>query len=205
MKRALDVIFAALAIVILSPLLLASCLAVFVSDGRPVIFRQERIGKDRKRFRICKFRTMKKGVGDIAKKDLQNYEACLIRGGNLLRRMSLDELPQLFNIVGGTMSFVGPRPLIPQETEIDRLRAEAGVYKVRPGVTGLAQVSGRDNLSDAEKAAYDAEYVRTQSLVNDLKIICKTVRVVLRRENMTQNTEKKAKKHLEAEFSGETL
>ena len=190
MKRVLDIVFGTAAIVALSPLMLALCLAVFVSDGRPVIFRQERIGKDRKHFRICKFRTMKKGVGDVAKKDLRNYEACLIRGGSFLRRTSLDELPQLFNIVGGTMSFVGPRPLIPQEREIDRLRAQMGVYRVRPGVTGLAQVSGRDNLSDAEKAAYDAEYVRTQSLVNDLKILGKTVRVVLRRENMTQDTDK---------------
>ena len=190
MKRALDIIFGTAAIVILSPLLLAICLAVFVSDGSPVIFRQERIGKDRKRFRICKFRTMKKGVGDVAKKDLHNYADCLIRGGHFLRRTSLDELPQLFNIVGGTMSFVGPRPLIPQEEEIDRLRAQMGVYTARPGVTGLAQVSGRDNLSDAEKAAYDAEYVRTQSLRNDLKILMRTVRVVLRHENMTQNSDK---------------
>lgn len=190
MKRTLDIIFGTVAIVCLSPLLAVICLAVFASDGSPVIFRQERIGKDRRRFRICKFRTMKKGVGDVAKKDLQNYKECLIRGGNFLRRTSLDELPQLFNIVGGSMSFVGPRPLIPQEEEIDRLRAEMGVYAVRPGVTGLAQVSGRDNLSDAEKAAYDAEYVRTQSLHNDLKILFKTVRVVLRRENMTQDADK---------------
>lgn len=190
MKRALDIVFGTAAIVCLSPLLLAICLAVFVSDGSPVIFRQERIGRDRRRFRICKFRTMKKDVGDVAKKDLQNYEACLIRGGSFLRRTSLDELPQLFNIVGGTMSFVGPRPLIPQEREIDRLREEMGVYRVRPGVTGLAQVSGRDNLSDAEKAAFDAEYVRTQSLRTDLAILRKTVRVVLRRENMTQDTDK---------------
>lgn len=189
MKRALDVIFGTAAIIGLSPLLLALSLAVFVSDGSPVIFRQERIGRDGKRFRICKFRTMKKDVGDVAKKDLQNYSACLIRGGHFLRRTSLDELPQLFNIVGGTMSFVGPRPLIPQETEIDRLRRESGVYAVRPGVTGLAQVSGRDNLSDEEKAAFDAEYVRTQSLSGDLKILLKTVRVVLRRENMTQDTD----------------
>ena len=190
MKRALDILFGTVAIVCLSPLLAAICLAVFVSDGSPVIFRQERIGKDRRRFRICKFRTMKKGVGDVAKKDLQNYADCLIRGGHFLRRTSLDELPQLFNIVGGTMSFVGPRPLIPQEEEIDRLRAEQGVYAVRPGVTGLAQISGRDNLSDAEKAAYDAEYVRTQSLHGDLKILWKTVRVVLRRENMAQESDK---------------
>ena len=190
MKRALDIVFGTVAIVCLSPLLLAICLAVFVSDGAPVIFRQERIGRNRAIFRICKFRTMKKDVGDVAKKDLQNYEQCLIRGGSFLRRTSLDELPQLFNIVGGSMSFVGPRPLIPQEREIDRLRGELGVYSVRPGVTGLAQVSGRDNLSDEEKAAYDAEYVRTQSLRSDLRILCKTVRVVLRRENMTQDTEK---------------
>ncbi|MBQ7543261.1 MAG: sugar transferase [Clostridia bacterium] len=190
MKRVLDVIFSIAAIVILSPLLLLLSAAVLIADGAPVIFRQERIGRGGKRFLICKFRTMKKGVGNVSKKDLQDYESCLIRCGSFLRRTSLDELPQLFNILGGTMSFVGPRPLIPEESEIDEMRSAAGVYSVRPGVTGLAQVSGRDNLSNEEKTAYDSEYVRTQSLRLDLKILCKTVGVVLRRENMTQDSGK---------------
>ena len=190
MKRFSDVCFGTAAIILLSPLLLALSLVVLLSDGFPIIFRQERIGRDGRRFRICKFRTMKKGVGDVAKKELTNYEDCLIRCGSFLRRTSLDELPQLFNIVGGTMSFVGPRPLIPQEREIDEMRRKAGVYAVRPGVTGLAQINGRDNLSDAEKTAYDAEYVRTQSLWGDVRILWRTVGVVLRRENMTQDVGK---------------
>ena len=190
MKRFLDVVLGTAAIIVLSPLLLVLSLVVLFSDGFPVIFRQERIGRGGKRFRICKFRTMKKDVGDVAKKDLRDYESCLIRCGSFLRRTSLDELPQLFNIVGGSMSFVGPRPLIPQEREIDEMRRAAGVYSVRPGVTGLAQINGRDNLSNEEKTAYDTEYVRTQSLRTDLRILLRTVGVVLRRENMTQDTKK---------------
>ena len=190
MKRFLDVVFGTVAIIVLSPLLLALSLIVLLSDGFPVIFRQERIGRGGRRFRICKFRTMKKGVGNVAKKDLQNYGDCLIRGGSFLRRTSLDELPQLFNILGGSMSFVGPRPLIPEEREIDEMRRAAGIYAVRPGVTGLAQINGRDNLSNEEKTAYDLEYVRTQSLRLDLRILLRTVGVVLRRENMAQDAEK---------------
>lgn len=190
MKRFLDVVFGTVAIIVLSPLLLALSLVVLCSDGFPVIFRQERIGRYGRHFRICKFRTMKKDVGNVAKKDLQDYDSCVIRYGNFLRRTSLDELPQLFNIVGGSMSFVGPRPLIPAEREIDEMRRKAGIYAVRPGVTGLAQVNGRDNLSDEEKTAYDLEYVRTQSLGTDLRILLRTVGVVLRRENVSQDTEK---------------
>ena len=187
----LDFVFAAAALIVLSPLLALLCLFVLISDGCPVLFRQKRVGKDNKLFTIYKLRTMKKDTVNVAKKDLENYDACLIRGGHFLRRTSLDELPQLFNILNGTMSFVGPRPLIPEEEGIRQMRLEAGVYSVRPGVTGLAQVSGRDSLPDEEKAAFDKQYVDERSLWLDIKILCRTVVVVLTRRGMTQKQKNK--------------
>ncbi len=193
LKRIFDIVFAAAALIVLSPLLAVLCLFVLISDGSPVLFRQKRVGKGNRLFTIYKLRTMKKGTVNVAKKDLENYDACLIPGGHFLRRTSLDELPQLFNILNGTMSFVGPRPLIPEEEEIRRMRLEAGVYRVRPGVTGLAQVSGRDTITDEEKAAYDKQYVDEQSLLLDLKILCRTVGVVLTRRGMTQKQNPKGR------------
>ena len=112
------------------------------------------------------------------------------QSGRFLRKTSLDELPQLFNILSGSMSFVGPRPLIPEEKEIRTLRREYGVYSVRPGMTGLAQVNGRDKLSIEEKALFDKEYVDKQSLWLDIKIMFKTVKVVLCREGISEGGEK---------------
>ena len=178
-----------MAIVLLSPLLLALSVLIFCVDGAPVIFTQKRVGRDNGLFTICKFRTMKKGVGNVAKRDLQNYEDSLIPCGKFLRRTSLDELPQLFNIVKGDMSFVGPRPLIPEEARIREMRREAGVYTVRPGVTGLAQVSGRDCITDEEKTAFDKQYVEHHNLWADFRILCKTVAVVLTHKGMGRDAE----------------
>ena len=189
LKRFLDILFGCAAIVLLSPLLLALSLLILCMDGGPVIFRQKRVGKDNALFTICKFRTMKKGVGNVGKRELQNYEECLIPCGKFLRRTSLDELPQLFNIVTGDMSFVGPRPLIPEEDNIRRMRLEAGVYAVRPGVTGLAQINGRDHISDEEKTAYDKQYVEHHNLWIDFKILCRTVAVVLTHRGMGRDAE----------------
>lgn len=189
LKRILDIVFGVLALVLFSPLLLTISLLILCSDGMPVIFRQQRVGQDNRLFTIYKFRTMKKGVGNIAKRELPDYEQCLIRGGKFLRRTSLDELPQLLNIVAGDMSFVGPRPLIPEETEIRQMRLDAGVYAVRPGVTGLAQVSGRDTISDEEKTAFDKQYVEHHNLWVDFKILCKTVAVVLTHRGMGRDAE----------------
>ncbi|MCR5485096.1 MAG: sugar transferase [Clostridiales bacterium] len=175
----------ALALIILSPLLLIISLAVLFTDGAPVIFKQARVGKNDSLFYIYKFRTMKTGTRNVAKKDLDEYKSCITPVGRILRKTSLDELPQLLNIIKGEMSFVGPRPLIPEEAHIRELRREYGVYSVLPGVTGWAQVKGRDNFSDEEKAGYDREYVERQSLAFDIKIVFMTVGVVLTHKNMS--------------------
>ena len=189
MKRFFDIVLGCAAIVLLSPLLLALSVLIFCTDGAPVIFTQKRVGRDNQLFTICKFRTMKKGVGNIAKREMDNYEENLISCGKFLRRTSLDELPQLFNIVAGDMSFVGPRPLIPEEDTIRQMRLEAGVYAVRPGVTGLAQVNGRDNITDEEKTAFDKQYVEHHNLWIDFKILLQTVSVVLTHRGMGRDAE----------------
>lgn len=186
MKRFFDILFSFLALIILSPLLLIIAVVVLADSGAPVLFKQDRVGKDNKLFKIYKFRTMKYGTRDVATEQLVESEDRITKSGKLLRKTSLDELPQLINILKGDMSFVGPRPLIPQEDEIRTVRAENGVFVVRPGMTGLAQVNGRDELGIEEKVRFDREYVENQSLLLDIKIIFKTVGVVLRHEGIKE-------------------
>lgn len=189
MKRFLDFTFATLSIIILLPVFAVISLLILVTDGRPVLFVQDRVGKDNKLFKIRKFRSMKNGTRNVAKDDLHEYDSQVTPIGRILRKTSLDELPQLFNIVEGTMSFVGPRPLIPEEDEIRQMRLEANVYSVSPGVTGWAQVKGRDFVSNEEKTAYDKEYISRKSLLFDFKIMLMTVAVVLTKKNLSKNSE----------------
>lgn len=179
MKRLFDIIFSIVAIVILALPMAVIAIIILATDGRPVVFRQERVGLGNKTFRIRKFRSMKVGTKNVATKDLKNSDDCITPIGKVLRKTSLDELPQLINILEGTMSFVGPRPLIPQEEHIRKMRAERNVYSVRPGVTGLAQVNGRDLVTEEQKVNWDAEYVQNRSMLLDIKIMFKTVAVVL--------------------------
>lgn len=151
-----------------------------------MLFKQDRVGKDNKLFKIYKFRTMKYGTRDVATEQLVESEERITKSGKFLRKTSLDELPQLINILKGDMSFVGPRPLIPQEDEIRTVRAENGVFVARPGMTGLAQVNGRDELGIEEKVRFDREYVENQNILLDIKIIFKTVGVVLRHEGIKE-------------------
>jgi len=178
MKRAFDVIMSILALLLLSPLLAVVSLVVFLDDGAPVVFKQNRVGKDNILFKVYKFRTMRRETKNTSQSELRG-EDCLTRSGKLLRSLSLDELPQLLNILAGQMSFVGPRPLIPEEEEIRRLRLAAGVYAVLPGLTGWAQVNGRANVSDEEKVALDQEYIEKKSFWLDMKILAKTFVQVL--------------------------
>ncbi len=189
MKRIFDFTASLLLLILLSPVFLLVSLLILIDSGFPVIFRQYRVGKDNKLFYVYKFRTMKKNTRNAATADLAEAESCITKSGRILRKTSIDELPQLFNILIGDMSFVGPRPLIPEEKEIRKLRAEYGVFSVKPGMTGLAQVNGRDMLSIEEKALFDKEYVEKQSFWFDIKILFKTVLVVLKRENISEGSE----------------
>jgi O-antigen biosynthesis protein WbqP len=189
MKRFFDFTVSLLLIILLSPLFVIIGIIVLIDDGGPVVFKQYRVKKDNKLFFIYKFRTMKNNTRNTSTVDLTEAEFQITKSGRFLRKTSLDELPQLFNVLLGDMSFVGPRPLIPEEKEIRNLRKEYGVYSVRPGITGWAQVNGRDMLTDEEKALFDKEYVEKQSLLFDIKIMFLTVAVVLRRENISEGGE----------------
>lgn len=186
MKRVFDFIISLFALIILSPLFLLISLIILIGDGKPVLFRQKRVGKNNELFTIYKFRTMKRGTENVASGKLENANAKITKFGRILRATSIDELPQLFNILNGTMSLVGPRPLIPEENEIRELREKYNVYTIRPGITGWAQVNGRDNISLEQKALLDKEYVEKQSLGFDIKILVMTVLKVLRREDVNE-------------------
>jgi O-antigen biosynthesis protein WbqP len=185
-----------LLIIILLPVFLVVSLIVLIDAGAPVIFRQYRVGKDNKLFYIYKFRTMRKNTRNAATADLTDSDKFITKSGRILRKTSIDELPQLVNVLIGDMSFVGPRPLIPEEKEIRALRKEYNVYSVRPGITGLAQINGRDNLTIEEKALFDKEYIDKQSLAFDFKILLKTVTVVLKRENIKEGGEPNNKRKI---------
>lgn len=189
MKRALDFLAGLIGVILLSPVLLVVSLTILITDGRPVLFRQQRVGKGNKLFTVYKFRTMQNGTGDIATEDLKDANEKITKVGKFLRIYSIDELPQLFNILNGTMSLVGPRPLIPAEVTIRRLREEYNVYSVTPGITGLAQINGRDNITIEEKALLDREYVENQSLMLDIKIILKTFKKVIHHDDVREGSD----------------
>lgn len=184
-KRFFDVVLSACALIILSPVLLAVAVLVRLKLGSPVIFHQERLGKDEKTFRLYKFRSMTDERDEEG--NLLPDEARLTKFGRLLRSTSLDELPELWNILKGDMSIVGPRPLLvsylPYYTEEERHR-----HDIHPGLTGLAQVNGRSFITWEEIFAYDVEYVQNVALLKDLKIIFQTVVKVLRRADIADTT-----------------
>jgi lipopolysaccharide/colanic/teichoic acid biosynthesis glycosyltransferase len=177
-KRAFDVIAAAIILVVMAPLLGGAALAIRIVMGAPVLFRQDRIGHKERTFTLLKFRTMRAAFG-LDGKPLPDVQR-LGRLGAFLRRMSIDELPQLINVVRGEMSLVGPRPLFVRYlryyTDRERLR-----HSVRPGITGLAQVSGRNHLLWDERLELDVRYVESVSLMTDLKILTRTAQLLLSR------------------------
>ncbi len=140
-----------------------------------ILFRQKRVGKNNHEFTIYKFRSMRQDAPhEMATKNFENPEAYITPVGKFIRKASLDELPQLFNVFKGEMSIVGPRPLIPNEGKVLELRDKYGANKILPGITGLAQVHGRDEITDENKAAYDGKYALNMSFLVDVTIICKT-------------------------------
>ncbi len=181
-------------LIVLSPVFLIVSIIIIIDDGMPVIFRQHRVGKGNELFYIYKFRTMRNGTRNVASGSLSESGECITRSGRFLRKTSLDELPQLINILQGRMSFVGPRPLIPEEKEIRELREKYNVYSVRPGMTGLAQINGRDNLTDEQKAEFDREYIENHSIIMDIGIMFKTVIAVLTGKDVVEGKEKTGKR-----------
>jgi lipopolysaccharide/colanic/teichoic acid biosynthesis glycosyltransferase len=179
LKRALDVVAAVLLLIAGSPALLTIALLIYLEDWQRPIYAQRRAGKHHQPFVMYKFRSMKVGTPSISTEDMQQLKLePYTRLGRFLRRTSLDELPQLWNVLRGEMSFIGPRPALLTQTPVLEARVRDGVDALLPGLTGLAQVSGRDDLSDGEKVRLDALYLEHFGLGQDWDILVKTAMVV---------------------------
>lgn len=175
-KRDLDLLFAVLLVICLSPIMLGLAIWIKLDSKGPVLFRQERVGRNGEPFTIYKFRSMSDNAPhQMATSEFDSALSYITRSGRIMRKLSLDELPQLFNVIKGEMSFIGPRPLIAKEEYVLQLRRANGAEDVTPGITGLAQVRGRDEVTDDQKAAYDGEYAKDLSFKEDCSILFKTV------------------------------
>jgi O-antigen biosynthesis protein WbqP len=170
----LNRIFALILIIILSPIFLILAIAIIIEDGFPIFFTQRRVGINYTFFHIYKFRSMKKNTPNVATHLLTNPEQYLIKLGKFIRKTSLDELPNLINIIKGEMVFVGPRPALYNQEDLMALRVAAGIDKIKPGITGWAQINGRDEISIEAKVALEKDYLEKKSLLFDLTIIVKT-------------------------------
>lgn len=178
MRRLTDIIISSLLIIVSLPVMLITALIIRLDSPGPAIFKQQRIGKDNKPFTIYKFRTMYIGTPDVAKSLIDRNDSRITRIGRFLRKTSIDELPQLFNILKGDMTFIGPRPALYNQYDLIQMRTDKGVHVLTPGVTGYAQVNGREDISLEQKVEYDEYYLKNKSLALDLKILFDTIREV---------------------------
>ncbi len=185
MRSLLNFIFSIIAILILLVPFLVLCLAVRYTSPGPVFYWSDRVGRSNKIFKMPKFRSMRVGTPAVATHLLNDPKDYLTPIGSFLRKSSLDELPQLWSILRGDMSFVGPRPALFNQDDLIALRTEAGVDKLLPGLTGWAQVNGRDELPIPQKVALDVEYMQRQSLWFDIQIMWMTVLKVIKRDGVS--------------------
>lgn len=181
-KRVMDIAGAAVALILLSPVWLAVAIVIRLDSPGPVIFRQHRIGRHGEPFDVWKFRTMHVGVPDLPSHAVSDglRGRYTTRAGRVLRRLTLDEIPQLVNVLRGEMSLVGPRPALYNQDDLIRMRHARGIDLVRPGMTGLAQVEGRDAITLEQKVGYDEAYVRGMSPAMDLRCALKTIGIIVR-------------------------
>jgi O-antigen biosynthesis protein WbqP len=175
----LNRLLALIILIILSPIFLAVALVIFIEDGSPIFFKQKRVGVNYTFFNIYKFRSMKKNTPNVATHLLENPASYLLRIGGVLRKLSLDELPNLINIIKGEMVFVGPRPALYNQDDLMTLRVATGVDKLKPGITGWAQINGRDDITIEKKVQLEQEYLYKRSTLFDIEIIIKTFTNVL--------------------------
>ena len=178
-------IIALVLLVILSPLFITISLLIFIFDGFPIIYIQKNYGLNNKIFNLYKFRTMKHNTPELPTEELSNASSYISKLGKILRKFSFDELPQFFNILKGDMHFIGPRPcMVKNEEIVKEMRELKGVHKIKPGITGLAQVNGRDNNSYERKVELDYEYMKNANFIMDMKIVLKTFVVILFPKNI---------------------
>ena len=187
----MDIILSLAALIVLSPVFVVISAAIKLDSRGPILFKQKRVAKDKKHFMILKFRTMYADVPkDVPTHLLADPESKITKVGRFLRRSSLDELPQVWNILVGQMSIIGPRPALWNQFDLIRERDKYGANDIRPGLTGLAQVMGRDELPIEIKAKYDGEYARNVSLKEDIKIFFKTIFNVLSADGVQEGEHK---------------
>lgn len=204
-KRGLDIICSAAGLIVLSPVFLVAAAAIKLeSPKEKVIFKQTRVGRKEDTFYLYKFRSMRSDSPELSTSEFLNAERYITKVGHFIRKTSIDELPQLWNVLKGDMSLVGPRPLLPKEEEVHFLRNYYGIYQVRPGITGLAQISGRDAVDNYNKVRLDRAYVRGVSFPLDLKILWRTVFKVAKSEGVVdKGEEKKATVNCDSEMDEE--
>lgn len=187
MKRGIDFILAAAGGIVLLPVLLVLAIAIKLESKGPVFFKQKRVGKNKKHFYIYKFRSMRIDTPkDMPTHLLENPEQYITRVGRFIRKTSLDELPQIFNILRGDMSIIGPRPALWNQDDLIKERDRYGANDVTPGLSGWAQVNGRDELEIPEKARLDGEYVEHMSLLFDVKCLFKTISTVIGKDGISE-------------------
>jgi O-antigen biosynthesis protein WbqP len=172
-------LFALFVLIVLFPIFLFVALAILIEDGYPFFFNQKRIGINYSFFNIYKFRSMKKNTPNVATHLLINPDQYLLKIGKFIRKTSLDELPNLINIIKGEMVFVGPRPALYNQQDLMEFRVATGVSKLKPGITGWAQINGRDEISIAEKVKLEQDYLNKKSFLFDIEILIKTFTKVL--------------------------
>ena len=186
-KRLIDFILAFVAAILLLPVFVVVALLVKLESKGPIFFGQKRVGKHQKLFMMYKFRTMRIDTPhDMPTHMLENPEQYITKVGKFLRKTSLDELPQIYHILKGEMAIIGPRPALWNQYDLIELRQQNNANDIRPGLTGLAQINGRDELSIETKAAYDGEYAKNVSFVLDLKIFFKTIKSVFTQEGIKE-------------------
>lgn len=173
-----------LMLLLLSPLFLIVALLILLEDGAPVFFKQKRVGVNYSFFQIYKFRSMKKNTPNVATHLLENPSQYVLKIGRVLRKLSFDELPNLINILRGEMVFVGPRPALYNQDDLMAMRVKAGVDQLKPGITGWAQINGRDEIALDEKVAFEKEYLERKSFWFDIKIIVLTFSSVLKSDGV---------------------
>lgn len=197
-KRLIDVILSFIGGIVLLPIFLIIAIAIVIDDPGPVFFKQKRVGKNKKLFWLHKFRSMKVKTPDIPTHLLSNPEQYITRVGKFLRKTSLDELPQVYDILFNKMSIIGPRPALWNQDDLIAERDKYGANDVKPGLTGWAQINGRDELEIPVKAALDGEYVRKMSFGFDFKCFFGTIKSVLKSDGVVEGGTGEMKKQEEA-------
>lgn len=191
MQRIFDIFISLILLVVLSPIFIIVAICIKLNSKGPVFFKQQRIGKNNELFKFYKFRTMKVGTPNVATDKLKDSKSYQTSVGKVLRKTSLDELPQLINIIKGDMTFVGPRPALYNQYNLKELRTNAGVHTLLPGITGWAQINGRDHNDDVQKTYLDKYYLENKSINLDIKILFLTVFKVLKAEGVIEGANHK--------------